>query len=407
MRRTLISGLALALLTTPVATANDTAVPDGFEQFSAFNDESGMRIDYGTLSEILGGIVLNVPPMDRIPERGRAITTGTRLSSENISRYRYEGNRVIFHLLPEEYQIAITQYREELEAIPSQIEFGNLSSDEQLAYWLNLHNIAVIEQIMQVYPVSDVERIRVGENRERLHDAKILTVAGVPLSLNDIRLRIVYEQWDQPEVMYGFFSGAIGGPEIRNTAYSGETVWRQLNSNAREFINSLRGVDTHPRELRVSTLYEEGADFFPNFDADLRAHLLEYARGATISEIDERRRVRPIVEEWGIADMVNGSLRCRGAAGPSPMTVSNADPFNDRQPSVSGSPACGVLPSNGVMLMNAVVERRIELFRQGRYGEVYTIDIPTEDPDSPDYTAEIPEEDSNGSVLLRRGSGGQ
>jgi hypothetical protein len=41
------------------------------------------------------------------------------------------------------------------------------------------------------------------------------------------------------------------------------------------------------------------------------------------------------------------------------------------------------LPTNALMLMNAVQERRIELMGEGRYGEVRTVDIPTDENGNP------------------------
>lgn len=189
----LIFGFVFVLLIMFVVMVNDMVVLDGFEQFLVFNDEFGMCIDYGMLFEIFGGIVLNVLLMDWIFECGCVIIIGMCLSSENILCYCYEGNWVIFYLLFEEYQIVIIQYCEELEVIFFQIEFGNLLSDEQFVYWLNLYNIVVIEQIMQVYFVFDVECICVGENCECLYDVKIFMVVGVLFSFNDICLCIVYE----------------------------------------------------------------------------------------------------------------------------------------------------------------------------------------------------------------------
>lgn len=63
-------------------------------------------------------------------------------------------------------------------------------------------------------------------------------------------------------------------------------------------------------ELCVFILYEEGVDFFLNFDVDLCVYLLEYVWGVMIFEIDECCWVCLIVEEWGIVDMVNGLLCC-------------------------------------------------------------------------------------------------
>lgn len=361
---------ALALVTTQMS--ND--VPEPFERHDATERSSGQTIDYNTLTGLLQDIVLDVGLSDR-EAPPRVILTGTRINTANTSRYQFEGNRVAYHLLSDEYKAAITEYRRDLETLPDRINLAALSSDEQLAYWFNLHNVAVIEQVMLSYPVTRLNRLDAFGTDEPLYDAQILTVAGVPLSLNDIRYRIVYSQWDDPRVMYGFFNGTIGGPNIRRTAYTGNDVWRQLDSNAAEFINSLRGVESDRNELEISAMYADGRDyFFPDWPSDVRNHLRDYATDLAADEVAAGGPVDASVEEWGVADLINGSRRCTGGAGDLNLQSYSGDYVR------TGTP-CAAMPANARVLINHVIERRLELIRNGAYGRVYVRDVPTEDPD--------------------------
>jgi hypothetical protein len=378
MNRIVLASLSIALLCSTSVFAADAQPAPNLDGFSEFNDNSSRHVDYEIWSDLLHDVVLNVPPMDRQPERTRTRNTGTRASTANETRYRYEGNRVVYHLMSDEYKEAVTFYREDLEALPSQIDFSALSSNEQLAYWFNLHNVAIIEQIMLDYPLTRINELDANGTNQNVFEAKILTVAGVPLSLNDIRLRIVYAQWDDPRVMYGFFNGSIGGPEIARNAFDGTRVWGQLDANAREFVNSLRGIEVARSELRVSHLYEEARHFFPNFDTDLRTHLASFANPETSLQLTGNRPVRASINEWHIADLINGSRRCTGTAGAS--TLISSVPEGSRNPSgASSALGCASMPTNGLIMMNAVFDRRIELMEEGRFGEVYTIDVPTDE----------------------------
>ncbi|WP_203291892.1 DUF547 domain-containing protein [Maricaulis parjimensis] len=378
MKRALLVSLAAALLGSTSALAS---TPVTYPQFQASNEDSQRHVDYGVWSDLLHDFVLNVPIMDREPERRRSISTGSRVSSANESRYRYEANRIAYHLMSDEYKAAISDYRRDLEALPEQIDLASLPRDEQLAYWMNLHNVAVVEQVMLNYPFTYVNRQNAHGTRDDLFEAKILTVAGVPLSLNDIRIRIVYENWDDPRVIYGFFNGAIGGPELARDAFDGNQIWRQLDRNANEFVNSLRGVEVSRSALRVSHIYDEAAPYlFENFEADLRAHLRTYANEETAEQLAGNRPVRADVEEWHIADLINGSSRCTGPGGHTTMYSSAPEGNLGSRDAIPASCSSN-LPTNALMLLNAVQERRIELLEEGRYGEVFTVDLPTVDPD--------------------------
>lgn len=383
MRRYFLAGIALiAIASIPVSDAQSQPMAD-FSIFAEANEDSNLVIDHEGWSVILRGIVLNVPPMDRDPERTRPVQTGTRINTSNTTRYRYEGNRVVYHVLNDEYREAITYQREDLEALPDQIGgLSRLNRDEQLAYWFNLYNVAIIEQTMLNYPVRWINRMEADGTDENVFEAKILEVEGQRLSLNDIRHNIVYANWDDPRAMYGFFNGSVGSPELRRSAYTGAGVWQQLDQTAREFVNALRGVEVNDRELRVSEAYDEARVLFPDFETDLRQHLARYANDETAEQLEPGRPVSARVSDWQIADMINGSRRCTGVAGPSTMTSFGFN--NAEQTQQTGVVAnCATMPTNAAILMSAVQHRRIELLREGRYGEVFTVDLPTLDTSEP------------------------
>ncbi|MCH8490256.1 MAG: DUF547 domain-containing protein [Oceanicaulis sp.] len=364
----LLAGCALAV--APAAFAQ----PSGeLARFAEADDTSRIVIDYGVWSELLNGIVFDVGHSNRRPAMGRAQITGSLISPETSSRYRYETNRVVYHLMEDDHRELISAYRAELEALPSQVALSSLNPNEQLAYWLNLHNVVVIDELASRYPVTRVNSQRI--NGEPFHDAKIITVDGVRLSLNDIRLRIVGEGWSDPLVMYGFFSGAIGGPTVRNEAFSGARVWTQLRLNAREFVNGLRGIDTNRRRTMISPVYAEHRGLFPDWPMDLYAHLAGLADSASDDLAPFDGEPAYVNYDWAIADLTNGRKGCNSGADSSPLTVVSA------RGSTSAAIDCNVLPLQARTLVEVVVARRLEFMRQGRLGQVTVRDIPT-NPDA-------------------------
>ncbi|MCC5997131.1 MAG: DUF547 domain-containing protein [Oceanicaulis sp.] len=364
MAAALLAGCALTA--APAAFAQTSGE---FARFAAADDNSRVTIDYDVWTELLNGIVFDVGHSDRRPARGRLQVTGTLMSPESNSRYRYESNRVIYHLMEDIHRELISAYRAELEALPAQVALSSLNPNEQLAYWLNLHNVVVIDELSQRYPVRRLDNLRF--NGQPFYEAKLVTIEGVPLSLNDIRLRIVGAGWDDPLVMYGFFSGAIGGPPLRNEAFTGARVWSQLRLNAREFVNALRGIDTYQRRTIISPIYREHRDLFPDWPGDLHAHLTSFAESAAddLSAIEGEPSY--LDYDWSIADLTNGRFGCTSGADANPVTiVSGAG-------ATSSAISCRVLPAQAIRLVNVVVSRRMEFIRQGRLGQVTVLDIPT------------------------------
>lgn len=280
------------------------------EPIAAFApDPSGAStaIDYKVIDSFLNAAVINLGPSTRTRARtSSGFTLGTNIKVGHTSRLRLEGNKIPFSKLTPKTRAATAEYLESLVAIGNAIDIVRLRRDEQLAYWFNLHNMMVISAIAQQYPVRNPREMEVGG--VPLHDAKLVTIRGVPLSPRDIRTRIVYAHWQDPRVIYGFFHGDLASPSIRDTAWKRRYLKQDLASNAREFINSLRGVDDRGDDvLIVSPLYDEArAQLFPAWPTDFRRHLLDHANDEVAALINTRDRIAYSAYEQTVADLAGG-----------------------------------------------------------------------------------------------------
>ncbi len=374
--KTILCTLLVMILCAGAASAQ--ADPQSaFERFGRHDPNSTVEIDYSIWTEMLQAITYDVGMSDRYVPRSRIIETGSRITGQSTSRYRTEGNRVIFHLLEDFHREALSQYRADLEALPEQVALSSLNRREQLAYWLNLHNVIVIDEIAARYPVRNVDRIRLDDG-EALHEGVAATIEGVPLSLSDIRVNIVARHWDDPLALYGFFYGAIGGPNLQARAYNGVNQTRVLRRNAREFVNALRGVENSSNPLRVSEIYFEAQSMFPNWPEDLIAHLDRYADEDVAELLDGAENIRPIRFEWDIADMTNGAGECGGGVR---RNVEQALTLTGAEGGSASLAACTPLPPVARNLTIEVQQRRLRLIRDGALGRVTITDIATEDED--------------------------
>lgn len=310
-KTTFIFLLCLGFFNTQVATAQDNTNPPPrhITQFVP-RPASLQTLDYRIWSKILDGVVVSTGSSTRRRlSRRPAATLGSRIKigTGHSSPYRMEGNRIVFSQMSDGWQKAIIQYSLDLEKIGNEINIQNLPRNEQLAYWLNLHNATLIAQIAQQYPIKIPSKMMTGQPPLPLHDAKIINIKGTSLSLRDIREKIVYPNWDNPLVLYGFFLGNIGSPSIQKYAYTGDNVYALLRFSAGEFINSLRGVHRWDNEVRISQLYFDTQKFyFKNFQTDLKNHLLAYARDNVADEIGNVQIFTPANYQYMIADIAGG-----------------------------------------------------------------------------------------------------
>lgn len=297
VKRLCRTGAVTALMLT-IASFSYAEVPEPFA-FEAEKEQ--VSISYNDWSYILKATVFVAGPSDRrlAPRPQPAI--GRRTVKGNTSALRLEGNRLFFIGFEDENVAILTKIRRELEALPDIIPMAEWTRNQQLAYWLNLYNITVVEALAQHYPTRHLRALMA-----ELKSEKRLTVAGVPLSLDDIQHRILAENWRDPLVIYGLWQGYVGGPNILPVAFTSANVHRLLKENAAEFINSNRGASMSGDTLEVSTYYGENMDFFPGGEAQLQAHLVRYADTRFAPRFASARVIRADTSDYYIADLHEG-----------------------------------------------------------------------------------------------------
>ncbi|QUL37943.1 DUF547 domain-containing protein [Erythrobacter sp. JK5] len=346
----ILGASTLAMATPAIAEA---AVDPQFATFTPSANPNNDTVDYSIWDEAMKNLVVSMGPSLRESAGRPDPSYGTRRQYGHVSRYRLEGSRVMFSFLNPEIRSSFTEYRKDLESTASQIDIQALSRNEQLAYWINLHNVAMVEQIANAWPVRQPREIMV--DGVPLDDAKFITVEGIALSPRDIREKIVYTHWKNPKVIYGFWRGDIGGPSIQREAFNAENVVRLLDRGAREFVNSLRGTEKAGDTLEVSTIYQESAPFFfPNFEADVRAHLAEFAEEEVRGILAATTATRASISEYDIADLAGG-LR---------------EPTYQNIQSAEGVSASFRIPQSMARLLAQREEKFRKIIREGRTGTV-------------------------------------
>lgn len=304
-----------------VANAADSAVP---EPFRGFDNSSKYVIKYDDLTALLKIAVVDVGRSTRKVALPTQATTGTRMKPKVKRTTADEANRFYFESFEdnEEARQMLGNIKTSLEELPVEAPLEYFSRDEQLAYWLNLYNVTILNEVVDIFPKRNLKKKLVG--KKSILSKKLLTVAGVPLSLNDIEFTILKQNYDDnPLVIYGLYQGIIGGPNIRRSAYTGRDVWRALANNAIEFINSNRGTYISGNStdvMQVSSFYDRNRSYFPNFNADLSAHLMKYIEGYERTILVNANTLEPDINDWTITSLegnyreVGGSLATNSAA---------------------------------------------------------------------------------------------
>lgn len=290
--------------------AEDSHLP---KEFQGDTWNSKYEILYDDLTKLLQSSVIDTGLSSKKKLKSSQASIGTRMRSNRKAYTALEANRFYFEAYKDDKSKAmLTKIRKSLEYVSKELPLSSFTEKEQLAYWLNLYNVTVLEQLTKIYPVKLIEDEITDD--DSFFNKKLLTVSGHKISLNYIHHEILLKKFGKnKDVIYGLYQGNIGSPNIRKQAYTGKKVIKQLESNAEEFINSNRGVFKGKKnKLRVSRFYEQNKSLFPNFKEDLTKQLLEYANGSIRYAIENASSIRTNIEDWTITD-VYGTNRKYGA----------------------------------------------------------------------------------------------
>ena len=198
--------------------------------------------------------------------------------ASGINRVRYNG------VSPQD-QNSLKSYLQALQALA----ISNYNRNEQKAYWINLYNAFTVELILSRFPVASIRDINIspGLLARGPWGAKLLTIEGEKLSLDDIEHRILRPIWRDNRVHYALNCASLGCPNLQPQAYSAENCEALLEKGAREFINHPRGVSLHKGKLQVSSIYVWFQEDFGHGAADLMEHWQEYAEPALAEALEK------------------------------------------------------------------------------------------------------------------------
>jgi hypothetical protein len=296
----------IVLLASMIPSVAATDLPTDFDVNSKY------RLDYSDLDFVLKGSVFEMGPSTHQRAIKGSASTGSKISMGNSLASRFEGNRVMLDQFKAEQIEMLSFIRDDLLAIPTQVPLAKLTKDAQLAYWFNLHNAIVLTEIASQYPVTDIEPFFQQNNAEAFYLQRKFDLNGTMISVKDIEDHVL-KNWDDHVVIYGFYMGAVGTPNIRTSAYAAATVNDQLADNAVDFVNSVRGTQLWKKStLRVATYYERMAAKFPEFQTDVLNHIQKYATKRFASRLKKVEKVKPEIEDWHIADLYNGQFNQTG-----------------------------------------------------------------------------------------------
>ena len=184
-------------------------------------------------------------------------------------------NRVRYQAITPEDLKSLKNYLQEMQTVA----ISNYSRAEQKAYWINVYNAGTVDLIAARFPLKSIRDINIspGLLAQGPWGAKLFSVEGERLSLDDIEHRILRPIWKDNRVHYALNCASLGCPHLQPAAFTADNSETLLDRGAKDFINHPRGVTIQKGRLQVSSLYVWFQEDFGGAAEELMEHWQKYA----------------------------------------------------------------------------------------------------------------------------------
>ncbi len=206
-------------------------------------------------------------------------------------------NRVAYRAVTRGDKKALETYIGRLQGVP----ISKYSRAEQRAYWINLYNAETVYLVVSHPDVKSIRDIKLGGVFSGgPWEAKILSVEGEKLALNDIEHRILRPIWHDPRTHYSVNCASFGCPNLQPKAYTGSNLEGLLDAGAKAYVNSPRGATVSKGKLTVSSIYKWFADDFGGTDEGVIAHLKRYAAPPLAEQLKGISKISDNAYDWSL-----------------------------------------------------------------------------------------------------------
>lgn len=265
--------VAVALLLVTASAALAALKADLWARWGQHDPASNAQIDHADWTKLIGAYA--------------------RPSTDGVTRFDYGGVRTADRGL-------LQKYIARLEATP----ISRFNRREQFAYWVNFYNALTVKVVLDHYPVESIRDIDIspGFFADGPWGAKLVTVEGEKISLDDIEHRILRPIWKDPRIHYVVNCASIGCPDLPPVALTAQNSETLLDEMAERFVNHPRGVSVVDGRIVVSSIYEWFEEDFGGTEKGVLDHIRRFASSALAGRLKGRNSYDDDAYNWKLND---------------------------------------------------------------------------------------------------------
>lgn len=162
------------------------------------------------------------------------------------------------------------------------VAVADLPAEEHLAFWLNLYNALMVQEVLWRYPIASIRPKFWGIPNWlgllTFLSRPIYPINGETLSLNRIEHHKLRPIFGDPRIHFALVCASLGCPILRNEAYLPAIVEAQLDTDAQRFLNNPDKIryDADQNILYCSKIFQWYKADFLKVAPSIAAYVAQY-----------------------------------------------------------------------------------------------------------------------------------
>jgi Protein of unknown function, DUF547 len=189
-------------------------------------------------------------------------------------------------------------------------QFRRWTPEQQMAFLINAYNAHTVEKILTRYPeirsIWDFGKFFGNPFRDRF-----FTLLGSRRSLDEVEHEILRKHYADPRIHYAVNCASVGCPMLREEAYDGARLERQLDHQAWRFLSDRTRNRVRGGRLEVSKIFDWFRDDFGPLEDYFARHAALLADDSAQEQRVARQQVplRFLDYDWSLNDSRSSSPR--------------------------------------------------------------------------------------------------
>ena len=134
----------------------------------------------------------------------------------------------------------------------AKIDANKLSKNDQAAFRINLYNAAMVDVVLDRYPLKSVAKIGADFS---IFKSNIIQTPQGKISLDTLEKKTLLRDFPDARIHFAVNCASVSCPPLRAEAYTGKKLEEQLNAQSKLFANSKHAVQVSGNTAKYSELF--------------------------------------------------------------------------------------------------------------------------------------------------------